>query len=28
MSTSEVYYAVSAILVGTSQKRIVLEHGT
>ena len=28
MSTSEVYYAVSAILEGTSQKRIVLEHGT
>jgi 2-oxoglutarate ferredoxin oxidoreductase subunit alpha len=28
MSTSEVYYAVSAILDGTSQKRIVLEHGT
>jgi 2-oxoglutarate/2-oxoacid ferredoxin oxidoreductase subunit alpha len=28
MSTSEVYYAVSAILEGTLQKRIVLEHGT
>ena len=28
MSTSEVYYAVSAILEGTSQKRVVLEHGT
>jgi 2-oxoglutarate ferredoxin oxidoreductase subunit alpha len=28
MSTSEVYNAVSAILDGTSQKRIVLEHGT
>jgi 2-oxoglutarate ferredoxin oxidoreductase subunit alpha len=28
MSTSEVYYAVSAILEGMSQKRIVLEHGT
>ena len=28
MSTSEVYYAVSAILEGTSKKRVVLEHGT
>lgn len=28
MSTSEVYYAVSAILEGTSKERIVLEHGT
>ena len=28
MSTSEVYYAVSAILEGTSEKRVVLEHGT
>ncbi len=28
MSTSEVYYAVSAILDGTSKERIVLEHGT
>jgi 2-oxoglutarate ferredoxin oxidoreductase subunit alpha len=28
MSTSEVYYAVCAILEGTSQRRIVLEHGT
>ena len=28
MSTSEVYYAMCAILEGTSQRRIVLEHGT
>ena len=28
MSTSEVYYAVSAILEVKSKKRVVLKHGT
>ncbi len=28
MSGSEVYYALSAILEGTSERRIILEHGT
>jgi 2-oxoglutarate ferredoxin oxidoreductase subunit alpha len=28
MSGSEVYYALSAILEGSSERRIVLEHGT